>query len=621
MKDERKTKKQLIAELGSMRQQRSVDRAADDIRKAVLAMRRAEDLCQVIVAIRRGMEKLGFDIYGCSIGFLDDDKELTRLYIAEENPRKLGISWTSSDLIEVDEDTVVTVMEASISPSIIERIRRDEVSMNEIAYNSRNFARQYGLEHPMPLLADGTKLFNIVVPFTYPNGTGGIGMGSLGPLTEGQIAIVRRFSAILSQGYLRFLDFQQLEEQNQRLTEERGLESVRAEVSSMQESEDLFKVIGNVEKNIKALGIPADRFSLNIIDEEANLMRVYWENGFLGELTNIQEADNDTGRDYQHWKEGEIYQRSVKRDFGEGWIVDAPFSHGMLAMGFKQSEPYSESEIAILQRFAEIVSLGYSRFLDFQKVDEAQKKLIDELEEELQTAHDLQMGLMPAESPQIQGFDIAGRCIPFNHVGGDFFQYFERDGKLSICMADVTGHAMEAAVPVMMVSGVLKTEMRFNAPLEQLFGHLNRTMHESLDSRTYVCFTMGELDLATRTFHLSNAACPYPFHFHATTGELEELQVEAYPLGIRTEADYTAIETTLKPGDTVVFCSDGIIEMGSEREEIFGFERTAQTIHQGCRENLSAHGLIDRIIESVQDFAGDVPQGDDMTCVVIKVES
>jgi hypothetical protein len=46
--------------------------------------------------------------------------------------------------------------------------------------------------------------------------------------------------------------------------------------------------------------------------------------------------------------------------------------------------------------------------------------------------------------------------IPANHVGGDFFQYFQQDGKLFVCMADVTGHAMEVTVPVMMFSGVLE---------------------------------------------------------------------------------------------------------------------------------------------------------------------
>ncbi len=52
----------------------------------------------------------------------------------------------------------------------------------------------------------------------------------------------------------------------------------------------------------------------------------------------------------------------------------------------------------------------------------------------------MQIALMPKEPPQIQGFEITGRCIPANHVGGDLFQYFQRDGKVAIALADVTGH-------------------------------------------------------------------------------------------------------------------------------------------------------------------------------------
>ena len=54
----------------------------------------------------------------------------------------------------------------------------------------------------------------------------------------------------------------------------------------------------------------------------------------------------------------------------------------------------------------------------------------------------MQMSLMPTESPQMAGLDIAGRCQTVNHVGGDFFQYFQQNDKLSVCLADVTGHAM-----------------------------------------------------------------------------------------------------------------------------------------------------------------------------------
>ena len=95
--------------------------------------------------------------------------------------------------------------------------------------------------------------------------------------------------------------------------------------------------------------------------------------------------------------------------------------------------------------------------------------MIKELEGERQTAHDMQMMLMPSESPQIEGFQIAGRCRPANHVGEDFFQYFGLSrNRLAIAMADVTGKAMEAAIPVVMFSGILRTEMRQDKVLEQL---------------------------------------------------------------------------------------------------------------------------------------------------------
>ena len=84
---------------------------------------------------------------------------------------------------------------------------------------------------------------------------------------------------------------------------------------------------------------------------------------------------------------------------------------------------------------------------------------------------------------------------------------------------------------------------------------------------------------------------------------------------------YEALDADLETGDYVVFCSDGIIEAVNAEKDIFGFEQTAETIRQGCQEGLSAEALIDRLIGAVQAFAGDVPQGDDMTCVVLKVEA
>ncbi len=241
-------------------------------------------------------------------------------------------------------------------------------------------------------------------------------------------------------------------------------------------------------------------------------------------------------------------------------------------------------------------------------------------EAELQTARKMQMGLMPTTSPRIEGLDIAGRCITANHVGGDLFQYFQQGGKLAFCLADVTGHAMEAAIPVVMFSGILESEIQHGTDPPPLLSRLNRTLSRTLDTHTFVCLALGELDLSARTLRLCNAACPYPYHFQAQTGQVNELQVEAYPLGIRSDTVYDAIEAQLHPGDCVVVLSDGIAETETVAGEQFGYERTAETIRKACADGLSAEATIDHILEVVDAFKGDAPQGDDMTCVVLRVE-
>ena len=95
---------------------------------------------------------------------------------------------------------------------------------------------------------------------------------------------------------------------------------------------------------------------------------------------------------------------------------------------------------------------------------EAAQKIVrahnEKLEAELATASSMQMKLMPDESPTLKGFSISGLCRPATEVGGDFFQYYPRpDGRLSVAMADVTGHGMEAAIPTVLFSGMLNNQM------------------------------------------------------------------------------------------------------------------------------------------------------------------
>ena len=254
--------------------------------------------------------------------------------------------------------------------------------------------------------------------------------------------------------------------------------------------------------------------------------------------------------------------------------------------------------------------------------DQAREELVAELEQELQTAREMQMGLMPKEAPNVEGLQINSRCVPATQVGGDFFQYFHHGDMFSVSTADVTGHAMQAAIPVVMFEGVLDTHIRLGTlQLEDLFSRLNEVMADRLTGRTHVCFSMAQIDTNTRAVRFANAGCPYPYHYHAATEEVTELEANAYPFGVRSGTSYEAVEAQLEPGDRLVFCSDGIMEARNATGDLFGFDRTAETVRQGCQAGLSAEGILERLLGDVRTFSGDNPQEDDQTIVVVGVES
>ncbi|MEW6752970.1 MAG: SpoIIE family protein phosphatase [Candidatus Latescibacterota bacterium] len=250
----------------------------------------------------------------------------------------------------------------------------------------------------------------------------------------------------------------------------------------------------------------------------------------------------------------------------------------------------------------------------------AERALTHQLEQQLRTAHEMQMGLMPTRPPAIPGLDLAGRCLPASHVGGDFFQYWRQGGDLSIALADVTGHAMEAAIPAVLFSGLLENQMEAGVALDEVFTRANRSLHRIFSGRhILVCFTMGQLEAGTGVFRWSNGGCPALHHFCAATGRIAELEVVAYPLGARPDTVYPVHCIQLASGDRVVFCSDGVVEAESTAGEVFGYERTAAALREGCVAGLSAGALVEHLVGAVQQFTAGRSQEDDITCVVLHV--
>ena len=241
------------------------------------------------------------------------------------------------------------------------------------------------------------------------------------------------------------------------------------------------------------------------------------------------------------------------------------------------------------------------------------------LEQELQTAHEMQMRLMPQKNPDIEGYQVVGKCRPATEVGGDFFQYFSVDQeKWVFALADVTGHGMQAAVPTMVFSGLLDTEISYSAEPETLMPKLNSRLCRVLEPRTFVCLSLGELDTKENKMRISNGGCPYPYFYKASSQSVDELSLSAFPLGVRNGSTYEVLEVPLESGDVVVFCSDGIIEATGNGDELFGFDRVEQIISDAGAEESNAEQIIDKLFSELDAFSAGYEQDDDQTIVVVR---
>ncbi|MDP6776508.1 MAG: triple tyrosine motif-containing protein, partial [Candidatus Latescibacteria bacterium] len=260
-----------------------------------------------------------------------------------------------------------------------------------------------------------------------------------------------------------------LQQQAVVLERDRAVERIRAEVQSMAQASDFEKVLSLLVDDLKTVGLSFDTCGIDALAEpvEQPSMAHFEEHGFRYTTYTIDPGGNVVSESYDVPAPFQPVSREMIERFtaGEPWrgssegttILEVPAgAYGRLRLTSSGQSAYSEDEAAALQEFATAVALGYSRFFDLKSVEEAQQRTIDELEDELQTAHDMQMALMPTEHPQVEGFDIAGRCVPATQVGGDYFQYLDVEGHLGVVLADATGHAMEAAMPVVMFSGILK---------------------------------------------------------------------------------------------------------------------------------------------------------------------
>lgn len=242
------------------------------------------------------------------------------------------------------------------------------------------------------------------------------------------------------------------------------------------------------------------------------------------------------------------------------------------------------------------------------------------VDQELKLVADIQRSLLPVELPRVPTMDLAVSYQTSRRAGGDYYDFFPLpEGKWGILIADVSGHGTPAAVLMAITHSIAHVFPGDPCPPGRLLGHVNRHLASryTLWDGKFVTAFYGVYDPATRRLAYACAGHNPPRLKRCSRGTLASLDgVTSLPLGINPEEVYDEKTVELRPGDLVVFYTDGITEATNPAGEMYGLSRLDAVLGK-CPD--SAAQLLGSVLASVEGFTAGHPAADDRTLLVAAI--
>jgi serine phosphatase RsbU (regulator of sigma subunit) len=253
---------------------------------------------------------------------------------------------------------------------------------------------------------------------------------------------------------------------------------------------------------------------------------------------------------------------------GDGrWRVLAPVTErgesiGLLEL-FLTNEPAAEvvTELGQVAHLLAFVVIANRRHTDLYEWGQRSRSF--------SLSAEIQQRLLPeARTCEAAAFTLAGWLEPAASIGGDTFDYSLARDLLHLSLTDAMGHGVDAALTASVCLGGLRGGRRRGLSLLEQAGTTNVAVSEHADpGEDFVTGVIGRLELRTGALELVNAGHVAPYL--CRDGELAVLDLRVdLPLGMFAEHEYGSTRVELRPGDRVVFVTDGMLERNVAGDEL-----------------------------------------------------
>jgi len=259
------------------------------------------------------------------------------------------------------------------------------------------------------------------------------------------------------------------------------------------------------------------------------------------------------------------------------------------------------------------IALENSRLYEDARINERR------LQEDLQTAREIQRQLLPRGAREVPGLDLAAAYVPARELGGDFYDFLPYgQGRIALALGDVSGKGTAAALYGSLAIGTLRELVGDHSQQPRtMLASMNQRLHAArLDAR-FIAMVFAIYDAPSRRLTVANGGGPFPLLVRA--GAVQQIRMDGIPLGLFPQTEYEEIGVDLQPGDVVIFASDGIHESENAEVEEFGHERLAALLASISPDD-SANDIADKILYATDRFSGQgTPPHDDRTLLVLRV--
>lgn len=259
---------------------------------------------------------------------------------------------------------------------------------------------------------------------------------------------------------------------------------------------------------------------------------------------------------------------------------------------------YTEQERLLMEVLASQVAQTLEHTLLRADREERRRVLAD-----LKVARSIQRSLLPKTDLHLRGVEVAGLNLPSAEVGGDYFDHFLITPQdIGLVIADVAGKGIPASLIMASVRTGIRILTHYRLDMAGLLGHLNEHLLEVTEADSYVTVFYGVFHRPTRRLTYVNAGHNPPLLLRRADGQVESLEIGGLILGAFPRSSYQLGLVDLRPGDRLLFYTDGLNEAENPAGAEFGLEGIARALREAG--SLDARGIIQRQLEALRRHVG-----------------